>query len=1065
MHHQKIAPCFFIGLGGCGGEIVNEIARKVKANPEEFRRYERLLHFFVLDTDQDDVARCSYVDANHRFVLSDFDKPGYVEVKQGKLHRTPDELFLRWWPEYYRPRSTRGKGAGQIRIESRLAFSYQLENDHAKFEQTLRAAIARAFDVQNPYLANKAARVYVFASLAGGTGSGGSLLVAAWVHKHLKSRGHQVIGTFVLPNVFKNKGLPPNQFDKVMANGYAALSELEWAQSAHDRDPSGTIEFHHDPNDEHATHLTAPPFDRIYLVDAETAAGLVIGDPKLIYPAIADAAHTQIFSTILDKEGSTLDNDTRELMALESATGFTRSFAAFGVSALVLPDRDILEYFAIRQSGEVLRSAFLLGAEAVSEDVADAERIHRAFVEELEARAKLPAEAGEQARTAVEWAGDASKGAIATYLRALDEIRDAIARDARLPGFSEEDLYALEGQQGVADELNRKWKAIKTKLTEAHETAARSVERALKGARGQGTPESLAGAVAGQDPLKERYFLIRLRDQVRERLKQESEVHEKVRDYTPDQQDSQFGEHRDRLAEKAPRSVRDLVGSDYKPVVAEFKPWADRVVKQCSEQVRSRALAKLFQELVKELDQRIGRASELFARAGEIIGELDRRAAKLLAEGGVRAQGGAANEYALDAEVYQNHRSGQRYWDHLYSVMRPSQLAAAGVLQEISRAAAAARTVEEVRAAVIQRLLDTARAGFSEQVVGIPGREDKPGLRMDDGLLFEARTAVAIERCKAPGKVPSIEEVATARERISDGDRDVEAYLGDKLDFAARKCKPFWTLTPLGADAVPVKAYATLAGLYRQQLERRVTRCPSHAVAPGDVIETNDLKRIIFYEAQIGVAIHSVRSVAEYKRRYHVVLEGELGQGKTWPQGSSNKVPDIPLQMDRRWERIPGELGLFDVDMESQKTDRSKKAWASRRASAQGQADAERSTRKELVDFLLGTLFGQIIEKGGELVVVDPARERPLHRFRDRAFERYRSMDPEVKGWVAKEAAAALLRLLDDRRHEEVRQRLNGHKERLELLRRGTEHADEKEFFSRELEAVAQLAAEKQLRL
>ena len=66
------------------------------------------------------------------------------------------------------------------------------------------------------------------------------------------------------------------------------------------------------------------------------AAGLVIADPKLVYPAIADAAYAQIFSNILERENSTLDNDTRELAALEE-NGFTKSYGSFGVAAMVLP--------------------------------------------------------------------------------------------------------------------------------------------------------------------------------------------------------------------------------------------------------------------------------------------------------------------------------------------------------------------------------------------------------------------------------------------------------------------------------------------------------------------------------------------------------------------------------------------------------------------------------------------------------------------------------------------------------------------------------------------------------
>ena len=159
----RIAPALFIGLGGCGGAIVDELSRKVKQEAS-FERYRDLVHFFALDTDADDLARLSWIDSAHRFLLSDFAKPDYVDLKQGKLHAKADALFTQWWPEWYRPRDTRGKGAGQIRVESRLALYHHLEDDRAKIIETLEKAIRRAYDIHNPYRADKAARAYVYAS-------------------------------------------------------------------------------------------------------------------------------------------------------------------------------------------------------------------------------------------------------------------------------------------------------------------------------------------------------------------------------------------------------------------------------------------------------------------------------------------------------------------------------------------------------------------------------------------------------------------------------------------------------------------------------------------------------------------------------------------------------------------------------------------------------------------------------------------------------------------------------------------------------------------------------------
>ena len=55
LRENRIAPAFFIGLGGCGGAIGDELARKVKQE-ESFERYQDLIHFFALDTEGFDDA-------------------------------------------------------------------------------------------------------------------------------------------------------------------------------------------------------------------------------------------------------------------------------------------------------------------------------------------------------------------------------------------------------------------------------------------------------------------------------------------------------------------------------------------------------------------------------------------------------------------------------------------------------------------------------------------------------------------------------------------------------------------------------------------------------------------------------------------------------------------------------------------------------------------------------------------------------------------------------------------------------------------------------------------------
>ena len=63
LDETKIAPCFFSGLGGAGGAIVDELSRKLKKY-DSFERYQDLLHFIAFDTDADDLGRLVWGDAH-----------------------------------------------------------------------------------------------------------------------------------------------------------------------------------------------------------------------------------------------------------------------------------------------------------------------------------------------------------------------------------------------------------------------------------------------------------------------------------------------------------------------------------------------------------------------------------------------------------------------------------------------------------------------------------------------------------------------------------------------------------------------------------------------------------------------------------------------------------------------------------------------------------------------------------------------------------------------------------------------------------------------------------------
>lgn len=1077
MRETKIAPAFFIGLGGCGGAIVDELARKVKQD-ESFERYQDLLHFFALDTDTDDLARLSWIDTAHRFVLSDFGKPEYVDLKQGKLHSKPDELFTQWWPEWYRPRDTRGKGAGQIRIESRLAFYHHLENDSAKIVETFDKAVRRAYDVHNAFRANKAAKVYIYASLAGGTGSGGFAIMAYTVRRVLGgSRGHQLIGTFVLPNVFRSKGLPPNQFDKIMANGYSALQELELLMTAK---PELRLPFHHDPDHPEHRFVDRPPFDQVYLVEEKTAGGVVIADPTEIYPAIADAAHTQIFSSIIDKEGSTLDNDTRELMQLDEQA-FTKAFGSFGISALVLPVEDLVEYCSLRLGADLLLSAVPGGSAALG-DGGDLDSADRAFASGFEAKAEQKSDAAEPFHRAHAWVHgggpQGGEGAVTAFMRRCrEDVLKRIDGAIKVRGWDETELanYAKDPERLQAD-LASAWAALGGQLVKSEDGAGERARAAAAEVAGTGTDLSLAQIVAGKGPTEVRYFLIALRQAVAAQQDELRKAYDRGLTIGDARLQEDFRRKVDELKGAAPETLLEkLPGreNDYFAVAGTFAAWYRDVLEGLKWRVRANAMLEFAAATIKEIDRRRTSAFHFFARVDRVCRQLEQRASRLLDAGGERREGGDANRFTLDVEILQDHRTGQRLWEHLYRrLVRPSDFQLAGALGKLADVAASGGAEQDIQRKITEELLAMARGTLRPRIAG--GRDER-GLRIDEELLWEARMVGAQRSFARDGKgaVPPPSDPRWAVEAQRTPEADLAPYVKDKLEHAASKCRPFISLAA-GAPLLPEKVYVVMHGDYQAAFGAPLANLATHRVDRGQIIASEDPHQVVFYAAQLGCPLHAVKSLVDYERRYFAVKQKEIGEASK-VAGLPGGVPQIPIHQDKNWEGAPDPEGrLFRVSIEGVKEGDSKIAWADRMARRREAHGDVAAADNDLRDFTVGVALGLIGHRpdapgGAGWYLEDPdlvGEVARLAKFRDQAFVAYRSSSAVQKQWLRRECAARVGKLVSDRDTEAIRKLCDGHVGEMERLSKNAQSAGGKpvvDHVAEEMAAFAAFRAEKGL--
>lgn len=1048
---MKIAPHYFVGLGGCGSKIVNEIARKVKRREEEYARYKNLIHFFALDTDMAELQRCEKVDA--WIPISNFDKPQYVKHSYGILGAAEDQYFTQWWPEYYFPRKTTGAGAGQIRIESRVSLHYTLKN-HPQYTQTLMNAIRQSFDVGERFREDKKApTIHIYCSLAGGTGSG-SFLNMAYFMKSLVVRHRKplVIGTFVLPGVFGSMGVPHNQLQKIQANGYAALKELEYLQSA-DETEDGKIQFHWDPHGTEDTWVTERPFDQVYLIDDIGTLHGVIADAKQVYPHIADSAYTQIFSedpdksqTIVERDQSTLDNDEREL-GVQDQQHYTKRYGSFGVSILTVPDDDILLYCANRYAIEALNIAFALPSEGDVEikTSADRDKRDRMFIADVQSRARMEGETGEMYRSVLEWCdGSAgSSGAVEVYLRKLDEALEGLKKPlGSLPDMREDWLLGMSGdEETVRVEVRRRYDGRKKKIQTAREEIDNLATNLAKEVMSEDYEHSLVKALAGNGPIHQRLFYLRLIAKLKERQKTAEDALQGAEAALKGVDDA-FSKYHDELVSTAKISMVEKVtgNKDYEQdAVPKFVRWFRKSVRQQQETALvNDGLLDFYDDLVEALAEKLDKAAALFDDLLAIRTKLESKCADLLKYGVPREYGGETTEHVLDVEVFQDFLDPEesRLWHWLFNALEQvSDYNPEEISSQIQKAQGEAKRRRHVSDKVMAALVSQGRKLWTERIQGRdkPSGRDDLGLNVIDGLRQEARWALVWEdiKRKHDGVRPkrlSPEEYETALEEIEE--EKIESYINEKVTHASSKCQPFLQFDPAGKN-IPPKKYICLYRGYREDAEfkQRLTNIQGFAIKEGDLMITGDPKRVVFYWNEVGVPLYKINSIDGYGASYETVKISELNQGDLYEKKATTlisarpemeaqrklfaqkKCPDIPLHTDRNWEGAfdPYLFGLFPLTMRAVQENRGRIHWEQQRAK---RAAAMEGGSEDVRAFTLAVWARAIVQTDDGYVINNDAiknqAEKTLGKWRDTACRNFGKAKSVIKEWAAEEVEEAL---------------------------------------------------------
>ncbi|MBI5844838.1 MAG: hypothetical protein HZB23_09250 [Deltaproteobacteria bacterium] len=388
--YVQLGKTLLIGLGGTGKEVLLRFRRLVV---EKFGSLDALpcIQYICIDTDNTEDARKEY----DRTILDD---PLYRKIKFNNVERVDLALpggignyikNINNYPHIKTWLNTQGnladlgdlgKGAGQVRMASRLAFYHHFDTIVGALQKAEGALadpnVGKTLEGQglgedyNPNLKD----AYIICSLGGGTGAG-VFLDTAYLVAQMYSDYHRT-GMLFLPSFFTGY----SGSKRIMANGYAALKELNHYSFAN--------RFIL-PTRQNPANMGPPPFNETYLLESQNEVGEGVGTAGkeyAMYQMVAEIL-AQIFSQgafsgkqrairvnlqnfVNDVFLHTVAGSDGSQVAVGEEESYSTRFCSFGMSSISFPtDRlhwaascrmaqDILDIWQKEQHGDILKVLF-----------------------------------------------------------------------------------------------------------------------------------------------------------------------------------------------------------------------------------------------------------------------------------------------------------------------------------------------------------------------------------------------------------------------------------------------------------------------------------------------------------------------------------------------------------------------------------------------------------------------------------------------------------------------------------------------------------------------------------
>lgn len=922
--HGSVVPSLFIGLGGAGGKLVDRIIAKF-SDRWDSNKFRGLYHAFAIDTDQGALATLTQVPKSNRVLISDFDKRTYAAKKRGDTYITADPHVTSWVHPWYGFRSESGAGAGQIRIESRLCVHYQLEEDRAGLVRSLREAFNDILSHNNPFRRRSPAsvNVFIYGSVAGGTGSGAMVAMSYLARTLANDKGltPHVYGHVVLPGPFIDE-VAHAQRDEIDANGYAALKEIEHLMGV-GVEASGRpkqLPFRFSGFHPKMTSVDKPPFDFVYLLDVP--ARMNAGGINELRNAVADAMFIQFASPVLRSQNSNWDNMVK---LVQGGTGqdFSLKYGTYGASALVLPDRDILEYCARRLAIEQI-DQLVLQRPGKSGDAVDV--VLREAAAELDTPEFELLSREEQA-----------KRRDAVFLKVVARFADDETRQNR-PGpwsvtrsneapTTKEPLATIVNRW-LSDAMTDVFAAIRidrldpADLTEHHrdlhgkmkhlrdqlETSERALKMALEGpiqriAEG----DTLRGIFEDYrvTPLGQRHFLIALAETLLAELKSLRLASATKPDFSENRVGTQVSDYHAELEKTAPLTLLERLfhgsrNKDFHAAREASSDWFNARASEADAHLRVSAEERLKAALLQRTHVLLGTFRDLDSEVRVRRQRLESECRQILADGGVKTTDSLSNLYTLDVEVLRDDATGHRLWDRFYdnelrktvgaivndATLAQMNMAFERILDNNRRVDPDARKVAE---RITEGFVTEARRKLGPQIIGrdpLDNNRENLGLLIDDALTLEARLVLGLHN---NGQV-AVE--------------DVRKYIVRKLALVASKAEFLCGISGLTHEEVRPDKFQLVCAhpVYRGDngLGADIATAVRHEGFSSTHHGWDDAKTVFFYQARLGMPVYWATSVnGRMKDAYHKV------------QATSVKAKKYPVHIDAAWE-----FSLPDLDPE-----------------------------------------------------------------------------------------------------------------------------------------------------